>query len=63
VSRCEKCGADYGRNRLASLAILLRGLRLCGQPFAVSADAVEPYQDLPAVFYAVISSLEIDGLI
>jgi len=39
VSRCEKCGADYGRNRLASLAILLRGMRLCGQPFAVSADA------------------------
>jgi putative transposase len=39
VSRCSKCGADYDRNRLASLAILLRGLRLCGQPFAVSADA------------------------
>jgi putative transposase len=39
VSRCVKCGVDYGRNRLASLAILCRGLRLCGQPFAVSADA------------------------
>jgi len=39
VSNCEKCGADYGRNRLSSLAILLRGMRLCGQPFAVSADA------------------------
>jgi len=39
VSSCKKCGADYGRNRLASLAILCRGLRLCGQPFAVSADA------------------------
>jgi len=39
VSRCKKCGADYGRNRLSSLAILLRGMRLCGQPFAVSADA------------------------
>jgi len=39
MSRCEKCGGDYDRNRLASLAILLRGLRLCGQPFAVSADA------------------------
>ena len=39
VSRCEKCGADYGRNRFSSLAILLRGMRLCGQPFAVSADA------------------------
>jgi len=39
MSRCKKCGADYGRNRLASLAILCRGMRLCGQPFAVSADA------------------------
>jgi len=39
MSRCDKCGVDYDRNRLASLAILLRGLRLCGQPFAVSADA------------------------
>ena len=39
MSRCRTCGVDYDRNRLASLAILLRGLRLCGQPFAVSADA------------------------
>ncbi len=39
VSRCKKCGVDYDRDRLASLAILCRGLRLCGQPFAVSADA------------------------
>jgi transposase len=39
VSRCVKCGVDYGRDRLASLAILCRDLRLCGQPFAVSADA------------------------
>ncbi|HLQ06623.1 MAG TPA: transposase [Nitrososphaerales archaeon] len=39
VSRCRKCGVDYDRNRLASLAILCRGLCLCGQPFAVSADA------------------------
>ena len=38
MSSCNTCGADYGRNRLSSLAILLRGLRLCGQPFAVSAD-------------------------
>ncbi len=38
VSRCNKCGVDYDRDRLASLAILCRGLRLCGQPFAVSAD-------------------------
>jgi hypothetical protein len=33
---------DYDRNRLASLAILRRGLRLCGQPFAASADASWP---------------------
>jgi putative transposase len=39
ISRCRKCGVDYDRDRLASLAILQRGLRLCGQPFAVSADA------------------------
>jgi len=39
MSRCNTCGADYGRNRLSSLAILCRGMRLCGQPFAVSADA------------------------
>jgi len=26
-------------NRLASLAMLCRGMRLCGQPFAMSADA------------------------
>jgi putative transposase len=39
VSRCETCGVDYDRDRLASLAILQRGLRLCGQPFAVSAGA------------------------
>jgi putative transposase len=37
VSRCKTCGVDYDRDRLASLAILQRGLRLCGQPFAVSA--------------------------
>ncbi len=39
VSRCNTCGVDYDRNRLASLAILRRGSRLCGHPFAVSADA------------------------
>ncbi|MBI3022509.1 MAG: hypothetical protein HYY68_02130, partial [Thaumarchaeota archaeon] len=32
-------GVDYDRDRLASLAILCRGMRLCGRPFAVSADA------------------------
>ena len=40
ISRCNKCGVDYNRDRLASLAILCRGLRLCGHtPSAVSADA------------------------
>ncbi|MBI2649321.1 MAG: IS200/IS605 family element transposase accessory protein TnpB [Thaumarchaeota archaeon] len=39
VSRCATCGVDYDRDRLASLAILCRGMRLCGRPFAVSADA------------------------
>jgi len=38
VSRCMTCGVDYDRDKLASLAIFCRGLRLCGQPFAVSAD-------------------------
>jgi putative transposase len=42
VSRCRTCGVDYDRNRLASLAIFLRGLRLCGYPFTVSADASWP---------------------
>ncbi|MEM3265532.1 MAG: transposase [Thermoplasmata archaeon] len=38
ISKCETCGVDYDRDRLASLAITLRGLRLCGYPFTVSAD-------------------------
>jgi len=37
MSRCETCGQDYDRDRLASLAIALRGLDLCGDPFPVSA--------------------------
>ena len=37
MSRCETCGRDYERDRLASLAITLRGLDLCGDPFPVSA--------------------------
>ncbi|MEM4150862.1 MAG: zinc ribbon domain-containing protein [Conexivisphaerales archaeon] len=37
ISKCETCGVDYDRDRLASLAITLRGLRLpvyreCGWP-------------------------------
>jgi len=39
VSACPTCGADYDRNRLASLAIACRGARLCGRPFSVSEDA------------------------
>ncbi len=39
VSVCPTCGADYERNRLASLAIACRGSRLCGRPFSVSEDA------------------------
>jgi putative transposase len=42
ISYCKKCGAAYDRDRLASLAILLRGARLCGYPFTVSADASWP---------------------
>ncbi|WP_337860602.1 transposase [Ferroplasma sp.] len=39
ISRCTNCGQDYNRDRLASLAIALRGLDLCGEPFPVSASA------------------------
>jgi putative transposase len=39
ISRCRTCGVDYDRDRLASLAVLLRGLRLCRYPFTVSAGA------------------------
>ena len=42
ISRCKNCGVDYDRNRLSSLEILRRALRLCGQPFAVSADTSWP---------------------
>ncbi len=42
ISRCENCGRDYDRDRLASLAISLRGLDLCGDPFPVSAIASVP---------------------
>ena len=37
ISGCETCDQDYERNRLGSLAITLRGLDLCGDPFPVSA--------------------------
>jgi putative transposase len=39
ISRCKTCGVDYDRDRLASLAILRRGVRLCRYPFTVSACA------------------------
>ena len=42
ISRCETCGQDYDRDRLASLAISLRGLDLCGDPFPVSAESSLP---------------------
>ena len=42
MSRCETCGRDYERDRLASLAISLRGLDLCGDPFPVSAESSLP---------------------
>ena len=42
ISRCETCGRDYERDRLASLAISLRGLALCGDPFPVSVIASVP---------------------
>ena len=37
ISRCDTCDQDYDRDRLASLAISLRGLDLCGDPFPVIA--------------------------
>ncbi|MCL6002324.1 MAG: transposase [Thermoplasmatales archaeon] len=42
ISRCYNCGKDYDRDRLSSLAITLRGLHLCGDPFPVSAKASLP---------------------
>lgn len=42
ISRCDNCDRDYDRDRLASLAIALRGLDLCGDPFPVSAESSLP---------------------
>ena len=42
ISRCNNCDRDYDRDRLASLAITLRGLDLCGDPFPVSAGSSLP---------------------
>jgi putative transposase len=44
ISRCDNCDQDYDRHRLASLAITLRGIDLCGDPFPVSASA--PWQSM-----------------
>ena len=42
ISRCNNCDQDYDRDRLASLAISLRGLDLCGDPFPVGAATSLP---------------------
>jgi IS605 OrfB family transposase len=39
ISKCNNCGLSYDRNRLSSLSISIRGLDLCGTPFAVSGSA------------------------
>ena len=38
-SKCVNCGVTYNRDKLASLSISVRGLCLCGTPFAVSGSA------------------------
>jgi len=38
-SKCMTCGLTYDRDKLASLSISMRGLSLCGTPFAVSGSA------------------------
>jgi putative transposase len=38
-SKCINCGVTYNRDKLASLSISVRGLYLCGIPFAVSGSA------------------------
>ena len=42
ISRCNYCDWDYDRDRLASLAITLRGHDLSGDPFPVSAGSTLP---------------------
>lgn len=42
ISKCNNCDRNYERDRLASLAIALRGIDLCGDPFPVSALASLP---------------------
>lgn len=39
ISYCQTCVNNYVRDRLASLAISVRGHRLCGYPFTVSGNA------------------------
>lgn len=38
-SKCPNCGVTYDRDRLASLAITVRGSYLCGTPFTVSGSS------------------------
>ena len=38
-SKCVNCGVTFDRDKLASLSISVRGLYLCGTPFAVSGSA------------------------
>ena len=42
ISYCSTRDHDYDRDRLASLAISLRGHDLCGDPFPVSAESSLP---------------------
>ena len=39
ISECDNCGVTFGRDRLSSLSIAVRGLHLCGTPFTVSGGA------------------------
>ncbi|MCW6168330.1 MAG: transposase [Thermoplasmatales archaeon] len=38
-SECNNCGVTFSRDRLSSLSISAKGLRLCGTPFTVSGSA------------------------
>ena len=38
-SKCINCGVTFNRDRLSSLSISVRGLYLCGTPFAVSGSS------------------------
>ena len=62
ISYCQTCVENYVRDRLASLAISLRGHRLCGYPFTVSGNA--SWQQMKNEYQYVQQSpnlLEADG--